>query len=92
MDKKETERDRSPNSDYFDRGRDVTRYPVDPNAPPIRASTLPLRCNFYLLNIFEVIYSVSKVIKCSKLTATFLFSGHPIQLQLYLTEQMTVKL
>ncbi|KAK6630681.1 hypothetical protein RUM44_002850 [Polyplax serrata] len=46
VDKKETERDRSPNSDYFDRGRDVTRYPVDPNAPPIRASTLPLRASY----------------------------------------------
>lgn len=37
-DKKEVERDRSPVSDYFDRGRDVTRYPVDPNAPPPRAA------------------------------------------------------
>lgn len=43
VDKKEAERDRSPVNDYFDRGRDVTRYPVDPNAPPPRAVSAPFR-------------------------------------------------
>lgn len=37
-DNKEVKRDRSPINDYFDRGRDVTRYPVDPNTPPTRVS------------------------------------------------------
>ncbi|KAL0271558.1 UNVERIFIED_CONTAM: hypothetical protein PYX00_008615 [Menopon gallinae] len=35
---KEVKRDRSPINDYFDRGRDVTRYPVDASAPPARVS------------------------------------------------------
>lgn len=43
VDKKEAERDRSPVNDYFDRGRDVTRYPVDPNGPPARSISAPYR-------------------------------------------------
>ncbi|EEB10000.1 conserved hypothetical protein [Pediculus humanus corporis] len=82
-DKKEVERDRSPNSDYFDRGRDVTRYPVDPNAPPVRSS-VPFRsayppsaltdrandCEIIVINKKQTEYAESIEVRLKKLGLT----------------------
>lgn len=80
-DKKDVERDRSPNSDYFDRGRDVTRYPVDPNGPSIR-SIVPFRYFFF--------GGVTRVM-LMYLLIFFSFSELLIHLQVLQIEQMTVK-